>query len=1162
MKLSTSHIVKTIYSLPITVLLCVNEFGPTLLAQSPQTRSEARGNAMVLEVENVAQTLRFGGNLWTKAKTNQVLNVGDRFRTGLKSRATLLLSNRAVLRVRQLTTLEIQTPEDSTSDTSVLDLQKGAAYFFNREERVETQFRTPQASGAIRGTEFNIEVADNGRTVVTLFDGAVDLTNQLGQVSLASGEQGIVEPGQPPTKTAVINAINIIQWGLYYPGALDLSDMNLSADSEPTLRDSITAYQQGDLLRAVAHYPTNRVPATAQATLYSAALSLAVGEVDEAEAQLAQAVSSDSKLSPISDALRQLIAAVKFQTWTRSTPPGSATEWMTESYYQQSRSNLEEALQAAKNAAQQSPDFGFAWSRVAEMEFSFGRTEDASAALEKSLQLSPRNAQALSLKGFLLAAQNKIDAAVNHFDLAIAIDGALGNAWLGRGLCKIRKGNAEAGRQDLQVAATLEPHRAVLRSYLGKAFSNSADMTSAGKELARAKQLDPNDPTSWLYSALLNQQGNWINEAVRDLEKSQALNDNRRLYRSRMLLDQDHAVRGANLAGIYQDAQMLNVSFREASRAVNSDYANYSAHLFLANSFNALRDPRQISLRYETSWLSEFLLANLLAPVGAGTLSQYVSQQEYSKLFQQDSFGLSSSTEYLSGGDWTQAGSQFGTFGNTSYALDSFYATQNGQRTNEDMEQLTLSAKFKQQLTPQDSVYFQSVYYDFESGDVTQYYDQNEAHTALRVREEQEPILIAGYHHEWAPGNHSLLLFSRMDDTLRVTDPESSALFIDQTQSGDVIGVSALPAQLDYRSDFEAYSTEIQQISQRERHSLILGGRYQTGSFDTKSQFESSPVDSDLERLSAYAYENWRLADPFLFTVGLAYDRLEYPVNHRVAPISAEEKTKDQISPKAGITWTPTDRTVVRGGYTRLLGGVSFDQSFRLEPTQIAGFNQAYRSIIPESIAGSLEAAEFETFGIGLDHKFTFGTYLGVELELLQSDVDRKLGAVDSIIFPPDLRLSDTPQQLDYEEKNVVITVNQLLGQNWALGARYRLSDVDLTSKFTAIPSSVTPAALTDENGILHELKMYGLFNHRSGVFGLLESVWLQQSNQGYATDKPGDDFWHLNAFAGYRFFNRSAELKFGVLNITDQDYRLNPLNLYSQLRRDRTFSASCKFYY
>src|SRR6185369_15490569 len=164
------------------------------------------------------------------------------------------------------------------------------------------------------------------------------------------------------------------------------------------------------------------------------------------------------------------------------------------------------------------PNFGFAWARVAELEFSFGRGRAASAALEKALALSPRNAQAIALKGFLLCAENRIPDALRAFDEAIAADSALANAWLGRGLCRIRQGHAREGREDLQVAAALEPQRAVLRTYLGKAFSNVGDDTRAVKELALARSLDPNDPTAWLYSALLNQQRSRINEAVDDLE--------------------------------------------------------------------------------------------------------------------------------------------------------------------------------------------------------------------------------------------------------------------------------------------------------------------------------------------------------------------------------------------------------------------------------------------------------------------------------------------------------------------------------------------------------------------------------------------------------------------------------------------------------------------
>src|SRR5262249_16741221 len=150
------------------------------------------------------------------------------------------------------------------------------------------------------------------------------------------------------------------------------------------------------------------------------------------------------------------------------------------------------------------------------------------------------------------------------------------------------------------------------------------------------------------------QEQNRINEAISDLEKSKELNNNRSLFRSQLLLDQDQAVRSANLAAIYRDAGMFDFSVQEASRAVELDYGNYSPHLFLACSFDALRDPKLRNLRFETPWFSELLVADLLSPIGGGVLSQNISQQDYSRFFVSDGLGVFSSTEYQSHGDWLQ----------------------------------------------------------------------------------------------------------------------------------------------------------------------------------------------------------------------------------------------------------------------------------------------------------------------------------------------------------------------------------------------------------------------------------------------------------------------------------------------------------------------------
>src|SRR5689334_13532034 len=147
---------------------------------------------------------------------------------------------------------------------------------------------------------------------------------------------------------------------------------------------------------------------------------------------------------------------------------------------------------------------------------------------------------------------------------------------------------------------------------------------------------------------------------------------------------------------------MLERGAQEAARAVNSDYGNYSAHLFLAESYDALRDPKLINLRYETPALSELLVANLLAPPSGGTLSQNISQQEYSRLFDANHFGLFSATEYSSRGNWLESASQYGIYGRTGYSLDAFYRSDLGQRPNNSLEQLELAARIKHQITAQD----------------------------------------------------------------------------------------------------------------------------------------------------------------------------------------------------------------------------------------------------------------------------------------------------------------------------------------------------------------------------------------------------------------------------------------------------------------------------
>ena len=1158
-----------------------------VLAQNAPAATGA-DQSVLLTIEGTVEISSASSGVWTPAQTNQVLHTGDRLRTGPHSRATVRLSDLTVLRVNELTTLLIQQPP-AAGKLPVLNVEKGGAYFYSRERPAEMEFRTPLVAGAIRGTEFNLAVADDGKTVVTLLDGEVALSNAGGGVNLVSGEQGIVEPGQPPGKTATVNAINVIQWVLYYPAVLDLDELNFSDAEKSALAASLAAYRTGDLPAALADWPADRAPASDSGRIYYAELLLSAGQVDQAEAQLQSIPSpmADASSYPCVLSVRELVQAVKHENWIREKQSGLASQWLADSYWLQSQSQLDAALAAARAATQKSPNFGFAWERLAELEFDFGRTPAALTALDNSLRLSPRNAEALALKGFLLAAQNRTAAARESFDNAIAADGALGNAWLGRGLCRIHQGDAGGGLRDLQVAAALEPNRSLFRSYLGKAFANQYDDARAKKELALAAKFDPNDPTSWLYLALLEEQENRINDAVGGLEKSEALNQNRRLFRSQLLLDQDRAVRSANLARIYQDAGMNDVSVNEASRAVSFDYANYSAHEFLANSYDALRDPMQINLRYETPWFSELLVSELLAPVGADNLSQYISQQEYARLFESDHLGASSSTEYQSRGNWHEQASQYGVSGNFAYAFDAEYHLQNGERLNNDDTQTAYTLKAKEQMTAKDSLLLEVQIYDSSFGDVAQYYNQDGSITGLpapsptfRGTESEKLNVFLGYHREWNPASHTLFLAGRLNDTLSYSDQNAQVLFYNTDYFVNPplpFEVAPLPpgsTPVSFQRSFDAYSAEAQQILQGHGHTVIVGARYQIGWADTMAaindMFTSTILDqnnhTDLQRVSLYGYDQWQLFDSLLLVGGASYDRLRYPDDIDTAPITSTESDINRLSPKAGVIWSPLPDTHLRGAFTRSLGGVFYDTSVRLEPTEVAGFNQAFRSMIPESVVGLVPGTRFETWGVGLDQAFKkTRTYLTVEGDIYNSDATRTIGILTDTPGPPVPNLpGNTPESLDYRERSFTVALNQLAGRDWSFGARYKLGDAKLGQQAIGIPPTFSGInAINQDNvAVLQQLDLSANFNHPSGFFSRFDALWSRQDNEGYSPDEPGDDFWQFNAYAGYRFLHRQAEVQVGLLNITRENYRLNPLTLYQELPRERTLSVLLQFHF
>ena len=1104
---------------------------------------------------------------WQAAAVGLALAPGSRVRTLPESRAAVQLSDRSVIRLNERTTLEILPPRGA--EKKRFSLPRGSLYFFNREKPADVEFDTPLAAGAIRGTEFVLEVAEDQSALrLGLIDGRVALQTGQDQIMLERGEDLRLVKGQAVQRTALVNVPGAIQWSLYYPAVLNPGELSLNEAERNGLTEVLRLYTAGDLLGALAAWPAQTGTATPGTAGLRAALELSVGRIPEAEALL----NSLPGNAPAARALGELMAAVKGESFVPSNPPKTSSELLAHTYTLQAKADLHGALAAAQAAVAKAPDFGFVRARLAELEFAFGDHGAALIELKQALDLSPRLAPAYGLRGFAYLQQGKTEDAQQAFDQARALDAAYGPAWLGNGLCLMRELKFSEARAAFQAAAALEPQRGLFRAYLGKAASEEGDAKAAEKEFRLAKDLSPKDPTGWLDSALHLWQQNRLNEAIRDLEHSIDVNDELAPFRSRLLLESDRSVRSADLAALYKEAGFPEVSKHTAARSESEDYANFSGHLFLADSYRTEEDVKQFDLRLETARQSELLLANLLAPPGAGNLSQLLSQREHLRFFDPRSIGASSETGYNSRGDWLQASSLFGSLGGFSYALDTRYESFNGQRPNNELERQQYFVTVKQRVAPEDDLYFQAGYLKSDAGDVASYYDPGQAKLGFRVHELQEPALYAGWHHTWSPGSHTLFLAARLNDRLSLSDPAPNVLFLDQS-GGQITSVQSPPFgpayRLDFSSEFTLYSAELQQIWQTERQSLAIGGRWQSGDINSRAQLTrvftttDQSLNTSLERGDAYAYYSWRIFHPLRFIAGLSYDHLRFPENTDLPPISAGETTKDLLSPKFGALLTPWYRGLFRATYTRSLGGLFFDNSVRLEPTQIAGFNQAFRSLIPESVAGLVPGSQFETAGVGFDQSFASGTWFGVEAEWLTSHGERKVGAfTNSTFLPIPDSLSSTRQSLDFRERDLSAYAAQLLGDWFSISARYRLSEGTINGRFPQIPD--TAAGLSqleqDQRAILHQLSFGANLNHPSGLFAQWESSWYRQHNSGYTPALADADFWQHNVFVGYRTPRRYAEIRLGLLNLSNTDYRLNPLNLHADLPRARTFVASLRF--
>lgn len=1086
--------------------------------------------AKLVSAQGNIQVRRAGETQWQPVRLDETYCAADMLRVQGHSRAAVVLQNEINLRLDQNTTITFIGLEPER--LSLLEILIGAAYFFSRIPR-SLQVTTPFVNAAVEGTEFFVKV-ERDQTFLSIFEGLVAAMNQAGSLTVASGQSAITRVGEAPILRVVVRPRDAVQWALYYPPILDYRPADFANGAETTwlamVRRSIQFYRDGNLEMAfasIAGAPEDiRDP---RFFTYRAVLLLSVGRVDEARMDSDRALTLDPRHSP-AFAVRSVIAlaqndkaeALHLARTAVELDPTSAAARVALSYAQQADFDLKGALASLQGAVKLAPDNALAWARLAELWLSVGELKNALKAANQAVKLHPNLARTQTVLGFAYLTQIKTKDAKKALEQAIQLDQADPLPRLGLGLAKIRESGLESGREEIEIAASLDPNNSLTRSYLGKAYYEEKRDPLARDQFAIAKELDPKDPTPWFYDAIRKQSVNRPVEALQDLQKSIELNDNRAVYRSRLLLDQDLAARSATLARIYNELGFQQLALVEGWRSLNLDPGNFSAHRLLSDSYAVLP-------RHGIARVSELLQSQLLQPInitpvqprlaenellilqGAGPADP--SLNEFNPLFLRNRFALLASGLVGSNDTISDEVVHSGLGGRFSYSLGQFHFETDGFQENNDLKQNLYNAFVQVALTHKTSVQAEFRYNDIEEGDRGLRFFPEDFLPTLRQNRKTKTARL-GFHHAFAPGS----------------DVIASAIYKDvdavfQDQNPRLRREAAL--------DESSLLTEGQYLFHSEGLNLISGAGYFTTA-DRRQEVTIGRLrplvdESDIRQTNLYTYSQINYLQNMTVILGVSGNFFRGTLVDR-----------DQVNPKVGLTWTPFPATTLRAAAFRVFStGLTSDQT--IEPTQVAGFNQFFGTTFEQDFSAFFPGIDAWRYGIGIDHKFSPSLYAGGEF----SKQDLEVPGV----------LVNTGQRLEEDWDEYLMRAYLYWTPHlWiAASVEYQFERLE-RERFLGAGSGIGEVNT-------HRLPLGINFFHPSGLSVRLKATYLHQDGQFAAPTfdpgnpfKPGDDqFWLVDAAIRYRLPKRRGFITFGVENLFDEKFKFQELDPATPtIQRDR----------
>ena len=443
---------------------------------------------------------------WTPAAVKQKLFPLDWLQTLDLSRMVIRFGDGSTEFIgpnSQFHVVKVATPADPKT---ILELNKGRMWSQSKTSPGGLEIRTGTALAAVRGTDWEL-VTDGEVTVLSVFSGEVEFSNEQGGVTVRPNEQARAEKGKAPVKLLLGTSRERIQWVSAFT-----VDPRRYAERDPRYAAIDSQVRDGRLAEG---YANARALADASDAPAAAFLLLSDFEVYRGEFAAARAALERGARRFPQDARFEVSAArlalfdgdvEKARTHVRAAlvlDPGSPDALVMLGDIERHEGRGPEAIEAYGRAVELAAGDARAWYGRGAVQGERENVGPARTDLAKAIALDGSQATYRAESGTVESFANDLGRARSELNAALELQPDNYVALTGLGIVELKAGNVDAALAALQKAGAIEPRYARAHIYLAVAYYQQRKDDAALFELSRAKDVDPNDPLPYLLASLI-----------------------------------------------------------------------------------------------------------------------------------------------------------------------------------------------------------------------------------------------------------------------------------------------------------------------------------------------------------------------------------------------------------------------------------------------------------------------------------------------------------------------------------------------------------------------------------------------------------------------------------------------------------------------------------